>query len=405
MLYVEKSEWRLYMKKYDIFISYRRDGGDALAGRLADRFTYLGYKVFFDVESMRSGTFNTQILDAIAQCEDFILVLPPKGLDRCVDTDDWVRQELAFALKNNKNIIPVMMRGFEFPHNLPTDIEKVRFMQGISASSEYFDEMIERLNRMFVSNSAAKNAETNSEVPIKVPMFLKVTNSNFTPLAQKCLKSIETEHDEYSRMKEYLSSMTLERHLDKCNSDYESCDPMYLKLPFSRHEQKHRQESLKQDYNLCIDFFSEAKVILKKHLNIVDDSLLDVHVNSLANVQTYVSWLYTEKPIGYQTRIAEIVWLLFDFDYPLGKTYFDLPHALFNHMFSGLDMHAIRKIYYGTDRIRDGMKRKNKFEILSEVSWSIQIIATGVGDVNQQNEQIAYFFAVAFALYLLCGCA
>ena len=46
---------------YNIFISYRRDGGDALAGRLADRFTTLGYKVFYDVEkdncytSCRSG--------------------------------------------------------------------------------------------------------------------------------------------------------------------------------------------------------------------------------------------------------------------------------------------------------------------------------------------------------------
>lgn len=54
------------MGKYQIFISYRRDGGDALAGRLADRFNALGYKVFFDVESMRSRIFNTQILNAIS---------------------------------------------------------------------------------------------------------------------------------------------------------------------------------------------------------------------------------------------------------------------------------------------------------------------------------------------------
>ncbi len=33
-------------EKYQIFISYRRDGGEDLATLLRDRFTALGYKVF-----------------------------------------------------------------------------------------------------------------------------------------------------------------------------------------------------------------------------------------------------------------------------------------------------------------------------------------------------------------------
>ncbi len=139
------------MDNYQIFISYRRDGGEDLAGRLADRLTILGYKVFYDVESMRSGTFNTQILDAIAQCNDFLLILPPYGLDRCVNSDDWVRQELAFALEQGKNIIPVMMRGFEFPKVLPSNIDKIRYMEGVTASNEYFDAVIEKIKRLLVS--------------------------------------------------------------------------------------------------------------------------------------------------------------------------------------------------------------------------------------------------------------
>lgn len=150
------------MNDYQIFISYRRDGGDYLAGRLADRFNALGYKVFFDVESMRSGTFNTQILDAIAQCKDVLLVLPPKALERCVNTDDWVRQELAFALKNNKNIIPIMMRGFEFPATLPADIDQIRYMEGVVASSEYFDAVIQRIESLLISKNVINNYETSS---------------------------------------------------------------------------------------------------------------------------------------------------------------------------------------------------------------------------------------------------
>ena len=53
------------MEPYQIFISYRREGGDSLAGRIADRLRLEGYDVFYDVETMRSGPFNKQILSAI----------------------------------------------------------------------------------------------------------------------------------------------------------------------------------------------------------------------------------------------------------------------------------------------------------------------------------------------------
>lgn len=144
------------MDNYQVFISYRRDGGDALAGRIADRLSALGYCVFFDVESMRSGTFNTQILNAIDKCEDVVLVLPPNALERCNKEDDWVRQELTYALKNNKNIIPVMMRGFEFPAFLPTEINAVRFMEGIVASNDYFDAVIDKLVSLLKSRAGHK---------------------------------------------------------------------------------------------------------------------------------------------------------------------------------------------------------------------------------------------------------
>ncbi|MBQ2750106.1 MAG: toll/interleukin-1 receptor domain-containing protein [Clostridia bacterium] len=50
------------MKKYQIFISYRRDGGADLAGRISDRLTALGYSVFLDVESMRSENLTISFI-------------------------------------------------------------------------------------------------------------------------------------------------------------------------------------------------------------------------------------------------------------------------------------------------------------------------------------------------------
>lgn len=131
--------------KYDVFISYRRDGGASTARILRDRLSELGYKVFFDVESLRSGYFNTALYSVIDQCKDVIVVLSPNALDRCVNEDDWVRKEVEHALHQKKNVVPVMLRGFEFPKALPDSIDQLRFCNGIEANEDFFDAFIEKL--------------------------------------------------------------------------------------------------------------------------------------------------------------------------------------------------------------------------------------------------------------------
>lgn len=133
------------MTKHDVFISYRRDGGEYTAKILRDRLDELGYAVFFDVESLRSGDFNTKLYSVIEECRDFILILSPGALDRCVNEDDWVRREVEYALERDKNIVPVMLREFEFPEVLPSSIEQLRFKNGIPANTEFFEAFIQKL--------------------------------------------------------------------------------------------------------------------------------------------------------------------------------------------------------------------------------------------------------------------
>ena len=147
------------MKKYDIFISYRRDTGAETAKHLRDMLTAKGCRVFFDTDSLRSGDFNTELLRVIDECKDFILILMPGSLDRCVNEDDWVRQELAQALASGKNVIPILGAGFSFPEELPEEIDAVRYKNGISANVEYFDAVVDKLvgflktnpRRMFIT--------------------------------------------------------------------------------------------------------------------------------------------------------------------------------------------------------------------------------------------------------------
>ena len=130
---------------YQIFISYRRDGGGDLARLMKYTLTDRGFKVFLDVESLRAGRFNEALFERIAECTDVLVILPPNGLDRCIDPNDWVRLEVARALQLEKNVIPIITRNFEFPKTLPEDIESLQHMNGINASNEYFDAAIEKL--------------------------------------------------------------------------------------------------------------------------------------------------------------------------------------------------------------------------------------------------------------------
>lgn len=131
----------------DIFISYRRDGGEFLANLLYLRLTADGYRVFLDIESLRSGKFNEQLFQVIEACTDLLLILPPKGLDRCADPSDWVRLELEHATNLGKNIIPVMMRDFRWPETLPEKLRDIPLKNGVTADTELFDGVISRLEK------------------------------------------------------------------------------------------------------------------------------------------------------------------------------------------------------------------------------------------------------------------
>lgn len=138
------------MSHYDIFISYRRSSYDT-ANLIATRLRAAGYSVFFDVETLRSGKFNEQLFSVIQQCKDFLLVLPPEALDRCVNEDDWVRLEIMCALKHNKNIIPILLNGFQWPETMPSGMEELKNYQALTANSfEYFDMSLERLQKKYL---------------------------------------------------------------------------------------------------------------------------------------------------------------------------------------------------------------------------------------------------------------
>lgn len=118
-----------------IFVSYRRADTRHVAGRLAgdlaDRFG--PGTIFRDVESIAGGDeFPAQLEHALDQCAAILVLIGPGWLEisegrqrpRLDEPDDWVRLEIASALRRNIRVIPVLVEDAPMPRadQLPQEL-------------------------------------------------------------------------------------------------------------------------------------------------------------------------------------------------------------------------------------------------------------------------------------------
>ena len=112
--------------QYDIFISYRREGGAQYARILQLMLQQRGYKVFLDYDELTDGVFSDHIKTAIKGSPIFMLVLSKESMRRCVNEDDWVRQEITLAIEQQKHIVPINPdKEFDgFPESMPIALKE-----------------------------------------------------------------------------------------------------------------------------------------------------------------------------------------------------------------------------------------------------------------------------------------
>ena len=214
--------------KYDIFISYRREAFEQ-ANLFATRLKAAGYRVFFDIEAMNAGMFNEQLIDVISKCKDFILILSPGALDRCNNENDWVRREVECAIAWKKNIVPVMLSGFEWPEMMPQGLEQLCLYQAIAPiPNVYYDMQVKKLTGYLKSKPYMKRRKVWLIVlgiiaALILGLWL-VSTIMFKPLAQQAGETLSMQVDCIEQMmriahgidKEWNSSL---RSLDLVGND------------------------------------------------------------------------------------------------------------------------------------------------------------------------------------------
>lgn len=135
--------------KFDIFISYKRKSLPT-ANNLYYRLTTRGYSTFFDLEEMGRDNFNEQLLNYIENSKDVFVILEEGSLDACKKTDwekDWFCHEIAYALEKKKNIIPILIGGYQMPSDefFPDKLKELSLKNAPEFNFSFFEAYLDKL--------------------------------------------------------------------------------------------------------------------------------------------------------------------------------------------------------------------------------------------------------------------
>ncbi len=127
---------------HEIFISYRRDDSQDAVGRIHDWLDdyFSPEATFRDIDGIETGDeFPARLDEALDKCKVVLVVIGTRWLERqsesaesrLFDDGDFVRREVAQALRSRVRVIPVLVSGATMPHahELPEDIRGLCMLQ------------------------------------------------------------------------------------------------------------------------------------------------------------------------------------------------------------------------------------------------------------------------------------
>lgn len=138
--------------KVNLFLSYRRNASKNFTGRLYDQLKQKldpSSVVFWDNVGLGAGDFPSQLLEAIERTDIFIIIISPNTFDpkRIHSNNDWVRGEIAYAIRLGKPILQVAEDQTDFAdrYDLPDDLLPLKTMHGVRLNTDEFEQSVTKL--------------------------------------------------------------------------------------------------------------------------------------------------------------------------------------------------------------------------------------------------------------------
>ena len=165
---------------YDVFISYRRTDGQALANKVTAQLQQMGFKVFLDTSTMVKGQpFPKQIADTIRNTPNVILIVTPEYV-RFRDGEDWCKEEIKHALEeydrspDTRCVLPVYPNSAAYlaqKELMDKDVDRFRKFDSVELIGEAPNEneyrriarAISGINPHNIWNSAQRYLENNKQ--------------------------------------------------------------------------------------------------------------------------------------------------------------------------------------------------------------------------------------------------
>jgi hypothetical protein len=188
-----------------VFVSYRRKDSEGESGRLFDDLTshFGSASVFMDVSAIEPGRdFRKAIDQSVTTCSVLLAVIGQEWLElkdtagrrRLEDPNDFVRLELASALRRDIPLIPVLVRGAKLPEadRLPPDLQELVYRNAVELTHARWKSDVQLLIRALrpyldvqpdASRSGRESAESNNAPPPAEPTRARVDTAVAVPFS------------------------------------------------------------------------------------------------------------------------------------------------------------------------------------------------------------------------------
>lgn len=187
-----------------IFISYRRDDSASYAGRVHDRLMHEFGRdfLFMDVDAIPLGANFTQVLDEeVSKCDVLLAIIGPRWVDAKDDTgqlrldnpQDFVKIEIATALKRRVTVIPILLDGTRMPKasELPVDLRDLAHFNALDVRHASFHSDMEKLIR------ALRRSGVQMQRPVSAPAdieYHRSTNPGVHSVSNNQIEPVDVEN-------------------------------------------------------------------------------------------------------------------------------------------------------------------------------------------------------------------